>query len=293
MIAAPPNMLPALAGLVLAPVGGALLSPACTMPAMVMTPEQRAPYIRRCAIQTSAVLGVVAAASAVALYHPRTSPTFRSAALGALVGSTLLAGYTLARMPKKPPAIAPQPPPAAMTPLPPPAPPPAAPPPTPPPAAGPNYLGCTPVTTSLPESALAQARALLNLSTIEGDPQGRPLATPASIAEMRRLADALAYCGSELEAGGAIRDDYVRRLRDQADLYERNIPKPPAATGAFAGPPPNEAAGAARDAYRRWIASAASSSPDPGAVRSAHNAYVARHRAAYQKDPPDDGTPPP
>jgi hypothetical protein len=96
----------------------------------------------------------------------------------------------------------------------------------PPPAAAPlNSINCGPLTTSLPEAALSRARALLALPNVAVP--GQPVATSDTIAEMLRLADAIAYCGSALSTPDPNRDDYVNRLRTRASFLQRNLPHSP------------------------------------------------------------------
>jgi hypothetical protein len=240
-MATPPNLLPAVAGFVAAPIAGVLASTfLCPMPAVAYPPGRPPPAVtsaqRRCARVTTGVLGGVAALSVLALSHPRAaSGSFRSAAIGALVGSAIAGTVVLTRMPGFAPTsstpVLPPPPPPPNVLSPPPVPPRAAPLPpaaVPPPPAPANAIGCTPRSTTLPDPSLNQARALLNLTIIRNDPSGQTLATTESIATMRRLADAIAYCGSDLGAWD-LRDQYVQQLRTRADFYERNLPKPPPA----------------------------------------------------------------
>ena len=95
---------------------------------------------------------------------------------------------------------------------------------TPTPPRTPNALGCTPLSSSLPNAPLERATALLQLSHLPFDPEGRRMATLEDVSEMDYLASAIAYCGSEL-GPWEFRDEYVRRLTDHAAFLTRNLPQ--------------------------------------------------------------------
>lgn len=208
----------------------------------------------------------------------------------ALVLGASIAGLVFTT--RRPTALAP-PPPAPPPPTPPPptgtppptnGPPPQPPQPptgTPPPAGtppgipavdNPNYIGCTRLASSLPETALDQARALLNLTTTSADP--RREASRESILEMRRLANAIAYCGSAL-GPWELRDPWVNQLRKHADYLEANITAPP-----LPGPPPPSFSDV-RVAFQSW--QDAIKAGRDGAAEFA--SYAATHRAVYGVDP--------
>lgn len=97
----------------------------------------------------------------------------------------------------------------------------------PPPAqapAPPNELGCTPLSTSLPQAALDQAAAFLKLTHLPNTP-GRRLATQPDITAMRVFANRLAYCGDDLGPTWQLRDEWIKSLQVHADFLERNIPR--------------------------------------------------------------------
>lgn len=105
-----------------------------------------------------------------------------------------------------------------------PAPEPAQPAPTqpPPPDVTSNSIGCNPYSFALPPSAIEQAQFLLTL--VPRDSDARKVGTHDSVATMRTLATALAFCGSATGVSFEIRDDYVNRLRAHATYIETNIP---------------------------------------------------------------------
>ena len=92
--------------------------------------------------------------------------------------------------------------------------------PTPTPAPIPNMIGCTPLTSTIPQSAIDQADALLRLKSTSTNPT--EVATIASVTAMRKLADAIAYCGGPDE--WTLRDLYVQRLRAHASALEPTLP---------------------------------------------------------------------
>ena len=94
----------------------------------------------------------------------------------------------------------------------------------------PNQYGCTPVSISLPDSAINRARALLDLEPTPKDQ--RYQATLTSVREMRDLADAIAYCGSALSAGDTLRDSWVTALHNHATAVEK-ILKPQGLTAGY------------------------------------------------------------
>ena len=137
-----------------------------------------------------------------------------------------------AGVPPGPPAAATPPPPAPAGGTPPPAAPaapaaptPPAPAPATPPPAGPNAIGCTPLSSMLPPSAVAQARALLALNLTAVDERGRP--TLLSVSTMRGLANDLRGCGSDL-GFQPTRDALVKDLEDTATRFEIALAASPA-----------------------------------------------------------------
>ena len=127
-----------------------------------------------------------------------------------------------------PPPAAPATPPPATPPTPssppvtPPAPP-MSPPVTPPAPTGPNAIGCTPLSGVLPPSAVAQARALLTLNPTAADERFRP--SLLSVSTMRRLANDLRGCGSDL-GFQPVRDALVKDLEDAAARFEVALASP-------------------------------------------------------------------
>ena len=115
--------------------------------------------------------------------------------------------------------LPPGPPPATPPPLPAPSstPPPAAPPIQPTVPSGANAIGCTPLSGTLPPSAVAQARALLALNPTAADARNRP--SLLTIDVMRRLANNLRGCGSDL-GFQPVRDALVKDLEDAATRFE-------------------------------------------------------------------------
>lgn len=83
-----------------------------------------------------------------------------------------------------------------------------------------NMIGCTPLSSSIPQSAINQADALLRLKPKSANPN--EVATAVSVTAMRRLADAIAYCGGPDE--WTLRDGYAKGLRAHADLLEPTLP---------------------------------------------------------------------
>lgn len=92
----------------------------------------------------------------------------------------------------------------------------------PPPDVTSNSIGCNPYSFALPPSAIEQAQFLLTL--VPRDSDARKVGTHDSVATMRTLATALAFCGSATGVPFETRDDYVTRLRNHAAYIEANIP---------------------------------------------------------------------
>lgn len=185
---------------------------------------------------------VGALAIATTSKHSTTRSLFFSIATGTGVGALSL--YLAERqanldrqqglIPQLPPApsppitAVPRPAPGPAAP-PPPAPNPATPPPpapnpaVPPPPSGPNAIGCTPLSGTLPISAVNQAQSLLALNPTSPDLRFRP--SLLSVSTMRRLANDLRGCGSAL-GFNPTRDTLVRDLEEAATRFETALGGP-------------------------------------------------------------------